>query len=54
VPHKHKTVQFAVLKFYKVDDNGKITRLRKDCPECGACALCAAVCHCARHLAAAR
>jgi len=28
-------MQLAVLKYYKVDDNGKITRLRKDCPECG-------------------
>ena len=37
VPHKHKTVKLSVLKYYKVDDNGKITRLRKECPneECG-------------------
>jgi small subunit ribosomal protein S27Ae len=60
IPHKHKTVKLAVLKYYKVcapastriacgalaygvlaraqvDDNGKITRLRKECPheECG-------------------
>jgi small subunit ribosomal protein S27Ae len=28
----------AALKFYKVDPNGKITRLRRECPseECGA------------------
>jgi ubiquitin-small subunit ribosomal protein S27Ae len=35
IAHKHKNVQLAILKYYKVDDNGKITRLRKDCPECG-------------------
>ncbi|RHZ23724.1 hypothetical protein DYB37_002063 [Aphanomyces astaci] len=36
--HKHKKVKLAVLKFYKVDDNGKIKRLKKECPapECGA------------------
>jgi len=38
IKHKHKTVKLAVLKYYKVDENGKITRLRKECPaeECGA------------------
>ena len=37
VKHKHKAVKLAVLKFYKVDDNGKIQRTRKECPqdECG-------------------
>ena len=30
IPHKHKKVKLAVLKFYKVDDDGKITRLRKE------------------------
>jgi small subunit ribosomal protein S27Ae len=36
--HKHKKVPLAVLKFYKVDDTGKITRLRRECPSetCGA------------------
>uniref|UniRef100_A0A452ZWQ5 Ubiquitin-like domain-containing protein n=3 Tax=Triticinae TaxID=1648030 RepID=A0A452ZWQ5_AEGTS len=37
--HKHKKVKLAVLQFYKVDDaTGKVTRLRKECPnaECGA------------------
>jgi len=31
-------VKLAVLKYYKVDDNGKIHRLRRECPaeECGA------------------
>ncbi len=35
IPHKRKNVQLAVLRFYKVDDTGKISRLRKDCPNCG-------------------
>ena len=36
--HKHKKVKLAVLKYYKVDDNGKINRLRRECPaeSCGA------------------
>ncbi|CAG0916558.1 unnamed protein product [Notodromas monacha] len=36
--HKHKKVKLAVLKYYKVDENGKIHRLRRECPgeECGA------------------
>ena len=35
---KHKTVKLAVLKYYTVDDEGKVTRQRKDCPveTCGA------------------
>ncbi|PWZ11271.1 Ubiquitin-40S ribosomal protein S27a, partial [Zea mays] len=39
IKHKHKKVKLAVLQFYKVDDaTGKVTRLRKECPntECGA------------------
>ena len=38
VPHKHKTIKLSVLKYYKVDDaTGKVTRLRKECPneDCG-------------------
>ena len=37
VPHVNKKVKLAFLKMYKVDDAGKITRLRKECPapECG-------------------
>merc|ERR1712216_186687 len=37
IKHKHKKVKLAVLKYYKVDGNGKITRLRRVCPnpECG-------------------
>merc|ERR1712099_12884 len=30
--HKKKKVKLAVLKFYKVDENGNITRLRRECP----------------------
>ena len=35
---KHKKVKLAVLKYYKVDQSsGKVTRLRKECPQqCGA------------------
>ena len=36
--HVKKKEKLAVLKYYKVDDNGKITRLRRECPneKCGA------------------
>merc|ERR1711924_538659 len=33
IKHKHKKVKLAVLKYYKVDGNGKITRLRRLCPD---------------------
>ena len=38
IKHKHKDVKLAELKYYRVDDNGKIHRLRRECPaeECGA------------------
>jgi len=38
VKHKKRKVKLAVLKYYKVDENGKITRLRRECPHpsCGA------------------
>jgi len=38
VKHKKRKVKLAVLKYYKVDENGKITRLRRECPNptCGA------------------
>ena len=29
IKHKHKKVKLAVLKYYRVDDNGKIHRLRR-------------------------
>ena len=35
VKHVHKTVKLAVLKFYSVDEAGKVRRLRKSCKECG-------------------
>lgn len=28
-------MKLRVLKFYKVDDSGKVQRLRKVCPQCG-------------------
>jgi small subunit ribosomal protein S27Ae len=36
--HKHKKIKLAVLKYYKVDENNKITRLRRECTNanCGA------------------
>merc|ERR1712025_995136 len=37
IKHKRKKVKLAVLKFYKVDANNKVTRLRRECPNenCG-------------------
>merc|ERR1740117_2297236 len=36
--HKKKKTKLAVLKYYKVDDDGaeKLTRMRRQCPQCGA------------------
>jgi small subunit ribosomal protein S27Ae len=38
IKHKHKKVKLAVLKYYKVDSNDKVQRLRQTCPNeiCGA------------------
>jgi ubiquitin-small subunit ribosomal protein S27Ae len=38
IKHKHKNVKLRVLKYYKVEDSGKVTRTRKQCPSetCGA------------------
>mmetsp|Transcript_607 Transcript_607/g.1059 ORF Transcript_607/g.1059 Transcript_607/m.1059 type:complete len:153 (-) Transcript_607:199-657(-) len=38
IKHKHKKVKLAVLKYYKVSDDGKVTHLRRECPgeRCGA------------------
>ncbi|KAI8891086.1 hypothetical protein K501DRAFT_265590 [Backusella circina FSU 941] len=38
IKHKRTKVKMAILKFYKVDESGKITRLRRECPSatCGA------------------
>lgn len=33
--HKQKKIKLRVLKFYKVEDSGKVQRLRKQCPKCG-------------------
>nr|ADV03057.1 ribosomal protein S27a [Amphidinium carterae] len=37
IKHKRKKVKLAVLKYYKVDSNDKVTRLRRECPHelCG-------------------
>ena len=32
---KDHRVKLATLKYYKIDGNGKITRLRRVCPSCG-------------------
>nr|7MPI_Bf Chain Bf, 40S ribosomal protein S31 [Saccharomyces cerevisiae]7MPJ_Bf Chain Bf, 40S ribosomal protein S31 [Saccharomyces cerevisiae]7N8B_Bf Chain Bf, 40S ribosomal protein S31 [Saccharomyces cerevisiae] len=29
--HKHKAVKLAVLSYYKVDAEGKVTKLRREC-----------------------
>jgi small subunit ribosomal protein S27Ae len=34
--HRKKPIKLAVLKYYKVDENNKITRLRRECTNCGA------------------
>lgn len=34
--HVHKKVKLAVLRYYQVDNNGKITRMKQECPQCGA------------------
>merc|ERR1711935_547749 len=31
-----KKAKLAVLTYYKVDENGKITRIRRECENCGA------------------
>ena len=38
IKHKHKKVKLAVLTYYKVDQDGKVERLRRQCPAetCGA------------------
>ncbi|KXH26543.1 ubiquitin-40S ribosomal protein S27a [Colletotrichum simmondsii] len=38
IKHKRKKTKLAVLKYYKVDSDGKIERLRRECPSdtCGA------------------
>ncbi|ODQ56471.1 hypothetical protein SAICODRAFT_68796 [Saitoella complicata NRRL Y-17804] len=38
IKHKHRKVKLAILKYYKVDGDFKIQRLRRECPAptCGA------------------
>lgn len=38
IKHKRKKAKMSILKYYKVDSDGKIKRLRRECPsaECGA------------------
>ncbi|KAI8393347.1 ribosomal protein S27a-domain-containing protein [Radiomyces spectabilis] len=38
IKHKRKKVKMAILKYYKVDESGRVTRLRRECPNstCGA------------------
>jgi small subunit ribosomal protein S27Ae len=38
VAHKHKKVPLATLKYYKVEADGRVTRLKRECPhpDCGA------------------
>merc|ERR1711967_99858 len=35
IKHKRKKVKLAILKFYKVYDDGKVNRLRRECPNEG-------------------
>merc|ERR1719400_1917657 len=37
IKHKRKKVKLAVLRYYKVDSNDKVSRLRRECPHelCG-------------------
>ena len=37
IKHKRKKTKLAVLKYYKVDADGKIERLRRECPNPDVC-----------------
>jgi ubiquitin len=37
IKHKRKKTKLAVLKYYKVDGDGKIERLRRECPAAEVC-----------------
>jgi small subunit ribosomal protein S27Ae len=37
IKHKRKKTKLAVLKYYKVDSDGKIERLRRECPSPEVC-----------------
>merc|ERR1712146_427451 len=34
--HKRKKIKLSILRYYDVNDQGKIKRLRKECKMCGA------------------
>lgn len=34
-PHKKKHLKLACLKYYKIEADNVVTRLRKECPKCG-------------------
>eukprot|EP00827_Trimyema_finlayi_P002693 TRINITY_DN238_c0_g1_i1.p1 TRINITY_DN238_c0_g1~~TRINITY_DN238_c0_g1_i1.p1 ORF type:complete len:182 (+),score=41.27 TRINITY_DN238_c0_g1_i1:182-727(+) len=34
--HRHRKEQLTSLKYYQIDKNNKVVRLKKVCPECGA------------------
>ncbi len=38
IKHKRKNIKMAILSYYKVSSEGKIQRLRRECPSetCGA------------------
>ncbi|QLG73919.1 hypothetical protein HG535_0F04310 [Zygotorulaspora mrakii] len=36
IRHKHKNVKMAILGYYNVDSEGKVTKLRRECQRCGA------------------
>ncbi|AMD19031.1 HBR130Wp [Eremothecium sinecaudum] len=37
IKHKHKKVKLAILNYFKIDSDGKVTKLRNECPNdtCG-------------------
>jgi small subunit ribosomal protein S27Ae len=35
IKHKRKKVKMSILKYYKVDSDGKVKRLRRECPTAG-------------------
>ncbi|KAI3619734.1 hypothetical protein WG66_002848 [Moniliophthora roreri] len=51
IKHKRKKVKMSILKYYKVDSDGKIKRLRRECPsaECGAGIFSVPLSPCATH-----
>ena len=50
IKHKRKKTKLAVLKYYKVDSDGKIERLRRECPnETVGSTPAPSVCFCGNH-----